>query len=153
MNRIGPEIKHILCGVDGSTPACRAAENASWLAAKTEASLTFVSVAREGNSTKALDVYRQSEGLGGEPVPVMPSDAETCLAMAQASASALGIPDVKQIVRIGSVAPILVSVAVEVGADTIFLGRYGPGDLRRSLLGSVSRSIAAKSELTLIQVW
>ena len=125
MTRVGPEISHILCGVDGSAAACRAAESASWLAAKTKASLTFVSVAHEGNSTKALDAYRQSEELGDEPVPIMPSDADACLSIVQASASVLGVPEVTQIVRIGSVAPILMSVAVEVGADTIILGCHG----------------------------
>ena len=153
MDTLGPAIKHILCGVDGSEPACRAAEHAAWLAGALDAELTFVSVAREARSNPAIDAYRHSEGLGNEPLALLTSDAENCLSAAQARASAMGIAKATRLVRTGTVAQTLLSVATEIDADTIVLGRHDHSDLRRSIVGSVSRKIAANSRLNLLEIW
>jgi len=153
MDIVKPGIRHILCGVDGSEPACRAAEHAAWLAQALKADLTFLAVAREGHSNSELDAYRQSEGLGEEAIPLLASEAESCLSAAQNSASAMGIDKTTRLIRVGNVAQTLLDVATETGADTIILGRHPHSDLRRTVMGSVSRKIAAKSRLTLLQIW
>ena len=150
---IGPEVRHILCGVDGSDPACRAAEHAAWLATALNAKLTFLAVAREAGNSAALDVYRRTEGLGEEPVPLMSTAAEQCLIAAQSSASALGNNKTTRLIRIGKVAQTLLSVATEIEADMIVLGRHEHSELHRSIVGSVSRTIAAKSRLGILQIW
>lgn len=152
MTDLEQKIAHILCGVDGSASACRAADHAAWLAAKLGARLTFVAVAREGRSNAALDAYKKSEGLGDEPLPLMSAEAEQCLQVAQASAAFHGVGSVQKLIRVGKVAPTLLAAATEVGADTIVLGRHRHSEIRRSLLGSVSRSIAAESSLNLLQI-
>lgn len=153
MGMVGPEIRHILCGVDGSDPACRAAMHAGWLAKTLNAKLTFLAVARGARNDFELDAYRQTEGLGEEPVPMLPSQAEMCLVAALASASAIGHNTTDRLIRVGKVAQTLLSVAGEIGADTVVLGRHDRNELHRSFVGSVSRTIAAKSRLTLLQVW
>jgi nucleotide-binding universal stress UspA family protein len=122
-------------------PACRAAERAAWLAVALKADLTFLAVAREAQSNAALDAYRHSEGLGDEPVPLLASEAESCLVAAQNRALAMGMGKTTRLIRTGNVAQTLLSVATEVGADTIILGRHNHSDLRRSVVGSVSRKI------------
>lgn len=149
----GPEIRHILCGVDGSDAACRAADQAAWLAVALKADLTFLSVAREAHINAELDAYRQSEGLGNVPVLLVAAEAENCLTEAQHRASAMGHDKTTRLVRAGKPAQTLLSVAAEIGADTIVLGRHEHSEFRRSVVGSVSRAIAAKSRLNLLQVW
>ncbi len=51
----GPEIRHILCGVDGSDQSCRAAEQAAWLAIALKANLTYLAVAREVQADTEID--------------------------------------------------------------------------------------------------
>ena len=150
---MGPAFRHILCGVDGSGPACRAAEQAAWLATALEAQLTFLTVAQEAAPDAAIDAYRRTEGLGEEPLPLLASEAESCLATAQKTALAAGHSGAQRLIRTGKVAATLLSVALETGADTVILGRHQRNDLRRALTGSVSQKIAANSRLTLIQVW
>lgn len=147
------KIRHILCGVDGSDPACRAAEHAAWLAVAVGADLTFLAVARQARSDPDLDSYRQAEGLGEEPVAIATDEAVRCLAVAQDCASALGHDKSTRLIRIGAVAQTLLSVATETGADTLVLGRHDHSALRRTVVGSVSRTLAANSRLTLVQVW
>jgi len=149
----GPKVKHILCGVDGSDPACRAAEHAAWLAQALNAKLTFLAVAREAGNSAALDAYRQAESLGEERVPLMSRDAEQCLNAAQSSASALGNISTQRLIRIGKVAQTVMSVAFEIEADLVVLGRHDHSELHRSIVGSVSRTIAAKSKLNILQIW
>jgi len=153
MDAVRPGIRHILCGVDGSDPACRAAEHAAWLAVALKADLTFLAVAREAEPSAALDAYRQAEGLGEEPIPLLASEAENCLAAAQSRASAMGMDKTTRLIRTGNIAHTLLSVATEIGADTIVLGRHNHSDLRRSVVGSVSRRIVSKSRLNVLQIW
>jgi len=153
MSRIvDPKIRHILCGVDGSGPACRAAEHAAWLAGALTAKLTFLAVAREGKSDASLNSYKTTEGLGDEPVLFLRPQAEDCLIAAQHAALRFGLSTTQRLTRIGKVAPTILSVATEIGADTIVLGKHDHGELHRTIIGSVSRSIIAKSDLRLMQV-
>ena len=128
---VGPEVRHILCGADGSDPACRAAEHAAWLATALNAKLTFLAVAREAGNSAALDVYRRTEGLGEERIPLMPRDAEQCLYAAQSSALTLGNTSTHRLIRIGKVAQTLLSVATEIEADLVVLGRQNHSELHR----------------------
>jgi nucleotide-binding universal stress UspA family protein len=150
---VGPQVRHILCGVDGSDPACRAAEHAAWLAQALNAKLTFLAVAREAGRSAAIDAYRQTEGLGEERVPLMPREAEQCLNAAQSGAFTLGNKSTQRLIKIGKVAQTVMSVATEIEADLIVLGRHDHSELHRSIVGSVSRTIAAKSKLSILQIW
>jgi nucleotide-binding universal stress UspA family protein len=138
-------ITHILCGVDGSAPACVAAERAADLALALGARLTFVAVARAGTPDPALVGYMQAEGLGEEPVPLLPEAAERCLSVALIKASGKGYTGAARLVRVGRVAETLIVVAGEIGADTIAIGRHRHSGLRRVMFGSIAQEIADRT--------
>ena len=143
-------ITHILCGVDGSPAACIAAERAAALAVALGARLSFVAVARPGTPDPALAGYMRDEGIGGEPVPLLPEAAESCLAVALSKAVDTGYTGAARLVRTGKVASTLISVADEIGADTIALGRHRHSGLRRAVIGSVAQEIADRTSLTIL---
>jgi nucleotide-binding universal stress UspA family protein len=138
-------ITHILCGVDGSAPACVAAERAADLAVALGARLTFVAVARAGTPDPALAGYMRDEGLGEEPVPLLPEAAEHCLSVALTKACGKGYSGAARLVRTGRVAETLIAVADEIGADAIAIGRHQHSGLRRALVGSVAQEIADRT--------
>ena len=142
----------LLCGVDGSAPACRAAETAARWAVRLGASLTFVAITREAPTDPGVEAYRRAEGLTHEPVMLPASDAVACLDAAMRVAVAAGHPGARAVVRAGPVAGTLVSVAREIGADTIVLGRHGHSVIRRTVLGSVSGEVANRTDHTLVLV-
>jgi nucleotide-binding universal stress UspA family protein len=143
-------IKHILCGVDGSAPACIAAERAADLALALGAQLSFVAVARAGVPDMALVGYMRAEGIGEEPVPLLVEAAENCLAVALTKASDKGYRGATHIVRVGKVSSTLISVATEIGADAIAIGRHRHSGLRRAVIGSVAQEIADRTSLTIL---
>lgn len=138
-------ITHILCGVDGSAPACVAAEQAADLAVALGARLTFVAVARAGTADLALAGYMRDEGLGEEPVPLLPEAAERCLSLALTKASGKGYSGAARLIRTGRVAETLIAVADEIGADAIAIGRHRHSGLRRAVVGSVAQEIADRT--------
>lgn len=145
-------ISHILCGVDGSAPACMAAERSAELALALGAALTYIAVAREGRLAPEIDAYQRAEGIGFGPVPILEEAAELCLTAALTAASTLGYKGAWRIVRTGKVSPTLIAVASEIGADTIMIGRKRHSGIRRAMFGSVAQEIADQSSLTMISV-
>ena len=145
-------ISHILCGVDGSAPACIAATRAAELAVALGADLTFVAVAREASPNVEIDAYRKTEGIEGERVPLLTKDAEVCLVVALGKAAERGHKSAKRIVRTGKVSSTLISVAADIGADATAIGRRRHSGIRRAVLGSVSQEIADQTSLTIISV-
>jgi nucleotide-binding universal stress UspA family protein len=145
-------IRHILCGVDGSAEACHAAEKAAELALALGARLSFVAVTSDVAPDADLATYRYAEGIGAEPVPLLSQAAETCLSVAMTTASQKGYRGATRIVRSGEVSSTLISVAAEIGADTIAVGRHRHSGLRRAVFGSVSQGIADRTSLTIISL-
>lgn len=144
--------KHILCGVDGSDPACRAAETAAKLAVALEADLTFVTVAREAKPDAAMKAYLEAEGLKGVALPLLPSVAEECMDIAMQLASAAGHNHPTRLIKTGEVATTLEAAVRNTGADLIVLGRHHRTNVSRAVFGSVSRAVGGACEQTLVLV-
>ena len=142
----------LLCGVDGSAPACRATETAARWAVRLGASLTFLAVTREAPPDPGVEAYRRAEGMTHEPVLLPTSDAAACLDAAMRVAAAAGHSGTRSLVRAGPVARTLIGVAHEIGADTIVLGRQERSAIRRTVLGSVWLEIANRTDRTLVVV-
>lgn len=144
--------KKILCAIDGSIHALRAAELASGLAAEHGATLTFLTVTKEFKVTDELKRFIQLENLAGEPQYVLDEFTEDMLQKARDAAREAKVTDFDTLVRIGPPARTIVAEADRGGYDTVVLGSRGQGDPEAFMLGSVSHKVANLAKGTVIVV-
>lgn len=144
--------KNILCAVDGSEHALKAAEIAADLAKQYGASLTFLTVSKELKMTPEVKRFMQVEHLTGSPQYVLDEMTDRVLADAKAQAKARGLKGVKSEVKTGSPARAIVAYADRTKADAIVMGGRGLGDIGGALLGSVSHKVSSLSKCTCITV-
>ncbi|MSP82950.1 MAG: universal stress protein [Alphaproteobacteria bacterium] len=143
--------KRILLAVDGSEHALLAADVACDLAARYEARLIILSVAKPvGKMSVAARDYIQAEHLAGAPSYLLTDLARAALADVDGRARAKGLTNVKTVVREGNPARRIVEYAKEHDIDLIALGSRGLGDLEGLLLGSVSHKVATLAHCTVI---
>jgi nucleotide-binding universal stress UspA family protein len=144
--------KNILCAVDGSEHALKAAELAADLAKQYGASLTFLTVSKELKMTPEVKRYMQVEHLTGSPQYVLDEMTDRVLADAKAQAKARGLTGVKSEVKTGNPARAIVAYADRIKADAIVMGGRGMGDIGGALLGSVSHKVSSLCKCTCITV-
>jgi hypothetical protein len=129
---------HILCWVDGSDEACRAAERAAHLAKSLGAKLSFLALGDEPGYSKGFEDYAQIEGVIGPMSPSIANNVEACLFQAVSVAAdtrlytgLFGLVDRNAGLahRRGRPGAIFLSVGANVLADAHCFGRYG-SDLR-----------------------
>ena len=144
--------KNILCAVDGSEHALKAAELAADLAKQYGASLTFLTVSKELKMTPEVKRFMQIEHLTGSPQYVLDEMTDRVLADAKAAAKARGLTGVKSEVKTGNPARAIVAYADRTKADAIVMGGRGLGDIGGALLGSVSHKVSSLSKCTCITV-
>ncbi len=143
---------NIVCAVDGSEHALKAAEVASALAAKFGARLTLLTVTRKISVTPEIKRYLELEHLTGEPQYVLDAMTKRILEAATQTARDAGVASVETEVRIGPPARTIVDFAKRNDADAIVLGSRGVGDIEGALLGSVSHKVANLAAMTVIAV-
>ncbi len=143
---------NIVCAVDGSDHALKAAEVASALAAKFGSKLTLLTVTKKISVTPEIKRYLELEHLTGEPQYVLDDMTKRILEAAAQSARDAGVSSVKTEVRIGPPARTIVDFAQRNDADAVVLGSRGVGDLEGALLGSVSHKVANLAAMTVIAV-
>ncbi|MCG8595559.1 MAG: universal stress protein [Kiloniellales bacterium] len=144
--------ENIVCAVDGSDHALKAAEVASALASKFGSRLTLLTVTKEIKVTPEIRRYLELEHLTGEPQYVLDDMTKRILEAATRAARDAGVSSVKTEVRTGPPARTIVDFARRNGADAIVLGSRGLGDLEGALLGSVSHKVANLAAMTVIAV-
>jgi nucleotide-binding universal stress UspA family protein len=144
--------KNIVCAVDGSQHALRAAELASELAAKIGAKLTFLTVTKPIKLTEDVKAYMAAEHLTGSPQYVLDEMTEEIISEARDCARKAGIKNPKTEVKVGNPARAIVTFAERTGADLIVLGGRGHGDIEGLLLGSVSHKVANLAKCTVMTV-
>jgi len=144
--------KNIVCAVDGSRHALRAAELASELAAKVNAKLTFLTVAKPIKLTDDVKRYMAAEHLTGSPQYVLDEMTESILDEAKACASRCGVAKAAAEVKTGHPARTIVAFAERAKADLIVLGSRGMGDLEGMFLGSVSHKVTSLAKCTCMTV-
>jgi nucleotide-binding universal stress UspA family protein len=135
MGEAGP----IVCGVDDSDEARDAARVAGALGGRLGLEVLLVHVAgavtQPGVGVAAAGRERLAESER--------SEAETLLARIVDDA---GLPEsVRRQVEFGDAAGRLLAVCEEVGAELVVVGSRGRGKVRRTLLGTVSATVAAKA--------
>lgn len=144
--------KNILCAVDGSTHASRAAQVASQMAAESGAQLTFLTVTKELKVTDAVRRYMEVEHLTGSPQYVLDEMTEGIITEAKDCAREAGVKNAKTEIKVGNPARVIVAFAERSGADLIVLGGRGHGDIEGLLLGSVSHKVANLAKCTVMTV-
>lgn len=143
---------NIVCAVDGSEHALKAAEVASALAAKFGARLTLLTVTKQISVTPEIKRYLELEHLTGEPQYVLDDMTKQILEAAARAARNAGVSSVETKVEIGPPARTIVDFAKRSDADAIVLGSRGVGDIEGALLGSVSHKVANLAAMTVIAV-
>ncbi len=94
--------ERILCCVDGSEHALRAAGSACALAARFGGTLTFLTVAKELQPSESVRRFMALEHLSGEPQYVLDEYTEEILDKAKDVAEAQGLRGVRSEVRTGN---------------------------------------------------
>jgi nucleotide-binding universal stress UspA family protein len=144
--------KNIVCAVDGSQHALRAAELASELAAKIGAKLTFLTVTKPIKLTEDVKAYMAAEHLTGSPQYVLDALTEQILERAKECAHGCGVAKAGTVVKIGHPARTIVEYAHKSDADLLVLGSRGLGDIEGMLLGSVSHKVTSLAKCTCMTV-
>ena len=142
--------QNILCCVDGSKHALRAAEHACVLAQKFDSSLTLITVAKELKPSEQVKRFIELEHLSGEPQYVLDEYTEDIMDKAKDVAEASGLKNVKTEIKTGNPARAIMEFAERRKVDTIVLGRRGMGDIEGVLLGSVSHKVASLAKCTVV---
>lgn len=144
--------RNIVCAVDGSDHAQKAAELASDLAAKVGAKLTFLTVTKELKVTEEVKRYMEIENLTGSPQYVLDEMTGRVLEDARERAREAGVTGPRAEVRTGNPARTIVAYAEREGADLIVMGSRGMGDIGGLLLGSVSHKVSSLAKCTCMTV-
>lgn len=155
MDAVSPteSFRHILVGIDGYGPACRAAVAAARLALTLNAKLTFLAVAREVRTSKEIEDYAKLEGIDTPSLPLLRKEAETCLAAAMASAQELGLPGAERLIQTGDVAQTIALVArTREKTDCIVLRRSSHGVVRSLVMGSVAKKVGDATDSALVLI-
>jgi nucleotide-binding universal stress UspA family protein len=142
----------ILCAVDGSQHALKAARLAGQLAKRLDAKLTFLTVTKELTMTEEVKRYMQIEHLTGEPQYVLDQYTAQVMQEAKDTARAAGVGDVRAEIKTGQPARAIIKAAEAGGYDAIVMGSRGHGDLEGLLLGSVSHKVASLAKCTVVTV-
>ncbi|MFQ5468207.1 MAG: universal stress protein [Kiloniellaceae bacterium] len=144
--------QNILCAVDGSAHALKAAETASQLAAKLGASLTFLTVTKELKVTDQIKRYMEIENLTGTPQYVLDEMTDEVLSKASQCAKDCGVKTIRTEVKVGHPARIIVNFAERAGADLIVIGSRGLGDIGGAFLGSVSHKVSSLAKCACLMI-
>ncbi|HVJ40503.1 MAG TPA: universal stress protein [Dongiaceae bacterium] len=133
--------KNILCAVDGSHIADRAAACAAELASQTGAKLTFVNV-NTVPSERMAQTYFWDEQL----VSAIDAQIHSQLALATKTAAKHGVAKADAVVVTGSkVAAAIVAYADAKQFDHIVMGTGVTTELERLFLGSVATDVVARA--------
>jgi len=144
--------KKIVCAVDGSQHALRAATVASELAAKVGAKVIFLTVTKPVKLTEDVKRYMAAEHLTGSPQYVLDELTERILDQAKECANKCGVTKASTEVKTGHPARTIVAFSESSGADLLVLGSRGLGDIEGMLLGSVSHKVASLAKCSCLTV-
>lgn len=141
MSRAAP-FSHILCWVDGSEEACRAAEHAASLAQSLGAKLSYLAVGSETGRDKGFDAYARIEGVSEPMPPILKGEVDACLQQAMSIAARIGIAGAARLVQSGDDVVAVCDAARSQGADLVVIRKRKSSLVERLLGASASDTLA-----------
>lgn len=147
----GP-VSHILCWVDGSEEACRAAEYAARLAKRLGADLSYLAIGEETGPNAGFEAYARIEGVSEPMTPVLADDVRACLAQASSIAAHVGGHGAAQIVRTGDATAAICAAAQVQAADLVVIRKRKAGFVERLLSASVSEALTSQCNFAVLSV-
>lgn len=133
---------HVLCWVDGSDEACRAAERAARLASSLDAGLSFLAIGEEAGRSEGFEEYARIEGVSEPMPPSIENDVRACLDQAMSIAAQAGVKDAARLVRTGNAATAICEAARAQGTDLVVIRRRRSSLVERLLGASVPDTLA-----------
>jgi nucleotide-binding universal stress UspA family protein len=148
--------KKYLVAVDGSDHGWKALNLATDLAAVSDAELIILHVVPYGPLPEGLQQYSKIEGVPIEDLKAQfhysRAIGDNITSEAEARARKNGLTRVTTKVAEGSPANEIVALAEAEGADMVFLGSRGFGDIGGLLMGSVSHKVMHLAPCTCVTV-
>jgi len=148
--------KKYLVAIDGSEPGWRALDLAAELARACDAELMVLHVAAHEPSLQGLKHFANVEGLGEEEMVARYHMAKEIgdgiTAEAEARARKAGLGRISSRVVEGRAAEAIIDAAKSEGADMLFLGSRGLGNIAGLLMGSVSHKVMNLAPCTCVSV-
>lgn len=134
----------ILCAIDPSLSALKAAEKAAELAKKEGAELTFLSVAEAFEDMESI--------FGAQATEKLREEADKALEKAKGIAATAGVK--AKLSLVNGVAPedIIVAKAEKGGFDLIVMGTRGKKGSKRMPIGSVASGVVALAHCSVLVV-
>ena len=115
---------HVLCWVDGTEEACRAAAWAARIADRFDAKLTYLALGRHLSRSEGLEDFARIENVELSSTLDTDADVRTCLAQAVSIARQIGHTDVNEFVTEGTPQDSICSAARHQDVDLVVLGRH-----------------------------
>jgi nucleotide-binding universal stress UspA family protein len=138
-------MKTILTAIDGSAASDKTVDFAAELAAKCDAELILMTVARNLEAVPDVEfaAYIRDEHMQIGSTDIAQSAAETVLAGARLRAQSRGVKRISIEPTFGDPAERIIEVARDRHADLIVVGSRGHGRFAGLLLGSVSQKVVS----------
>jgi len=148
--------KKFLVAIDGSDHGWKALDLAADLAKACHAALIVLHVIPHAELPEGLKKFAQVEGLSLDEVEarnrLSKSIGDKIAIEAEARARNAGLEQVETRVEEGHAAKAIVAMAESTGAEMLFLGSRGLGDVQGLLLGSVSHKAMHLAPCTCVAV-
>lgn len=137
--------KKFLVAIDGSDHGWRALDLAIELAKVSDAEVIALHVVRHEPMPEGFQKFAQVEGITADDVKARYQSArligDNLTAEAQSRAQKNGLAHITAKVAEGSPVDEIVALATSEGADMVFVGSRGLGDVKGLLMGSVSHKV------------
>lgn len=141
---------HVLCWVDGSDEACRAAERAARLAKSLDARLSFLALGQSIGRDDGFEAYARIEGVTGASSPMVGASTDACLDQAMKIAARVGVHGATRLTREGNPVSTICDVAQTEGADLVVIRKHRSGLVDRLLHASVSDALANRCDFAVL---
>lgn len=140
--------KKILVPLDGSKVAEGVLPHAKSLAYSEGAELILLTV----TSNPAMDIVFSDPGIAETAILEQQEMSKTYISSIENELKAEGFR-VSNLMRVGSVAEVILGVAEELGVDVIAMSTHGRTGPARWLLGSVAERVVHNSKVPVLLIW